>query len=189
MVEEIRRSVTEYQAMPVLEEGRIVFLPSDVDEESAALIKASLLKLFYANRKEDITLLITSDGGDVTPGLSIIDAIHHIQAREGKVIGQVWGHAESMACDVLQVCDLRRASSSSILMVHGGWSDYSGLDIEGMQAEAKVMKNMTDYMLEIYASRTKKPRTYWKTVMKRKNPRYFTSEEALEVGIIDEITE
>lgn len=185
----VRQSVTEYKAIPVLEEGRIVFLPSDVDEESAALVKASLLKLFFSDQKKEITLLITSDGGEVTPGLSIIDSIRHIQARDGQVIGQVWGHAESMACDVLQACDVRRCSRSSILMVHGAWSDFSGLDIEGMRAETKLMARITNFMLDLYTNRTKKPRTYWKTVMGRKNPRYYTAEEALEVGLVDEIVE
>ena len=59
---------------------RIVFLGSEVNDESANRICAELLLLDAEDNARDISLYINSPGGSVTDGLAIYDTMQYVSA-------------------------------------------------------------------------------------------------------------
>src|SRR5712691_11844247 len=58
---------------------RIVFLGTQVDEQSANVIVAQLLHLESENPDTDIRLYVNSPGGDAYAGLAIYDAMQFVK--------------------------------------------------------------------------------------------------------------
>src|SRR5437870_9171431 len=80
---------------------RIVFLGSQVDDQSANLICAQLLLLSAEEPEKDIALYINSPGGSVTAGLAIYDTMQYVP------------------CDVSTVCMGLAASMGQFLLCSG----------------------------------------------------------------------
>ncbi len=80
---------------------RIVFLGSQVDQNSANLICAQLLLLQAEDSDRDIYLYINSPGGSVTDGLAIYDSMQYV------------------SCDVATVCVGLAASMGQFLLCSG----------------------------------------------------------------------
>ncbi|BAY48770.1 ATP-dependent Clp protease proteolytic subunit ClpP [Scytonema sp. HK-05] len=80
---------------------RIVFLKSEVTDETANLIVAQLLFLDADDPERDITLYINSPGGSVTAGMAVYDAMNQIR------------------CDVCTVCVGFAASMGAFLLSSG----------------------------------------------------------------------
>src|SRR5436190_161088 len=80
---------------------RIVFLGSQVEDQSANLICAQLLLLAAEDAEKDISLYINSPGGSVTAGLAIYDTMQYVP------------------CDVSTVCMGLSASMGQFLLCSG----------------------------------------------------------------------
>ena len=80
---------------------RIVFLGTQVDQESANRICAELLLLEAEDPTKDISLYINSPGGSVTDGLAIYDTMQYV------------------ACDVRTICIGMAASMGQFLLCAG----------------------------------------------------------------------
>src|SRR5580698_3952757 len=80
---------------------RIVFLGTQVDQNSANLICAQLLLLEAENPERDISLYVNSPGGSVTDGLAIYDTMQYVK------------------CDVSTICLGLAASMGQFLLCSG----------------------------------------------------------------------
>src|SRR5215475_6878502 len=80
---------------------RIVFLGTQVDQNSANLICAQLLLLEAEDHERDISLYINSPGGSVTDGLAIYDTMQFVR------------------CDVATICVGLAASMGQFLLCAG----------------------------------------------------------------------
>ena len=77
---------------------RIIFLGSDVNDDSANLIIAQLLILEGEDPDKEITLYINSPGGVITAGLAIYDTMQYVRCPVSTVC---LGQAASMAAWLL----------------------------------------------------------------------------------------
>lgn len=150
----------------------------DVDDALAAtMIKG--LRILSAIRPEDpIQIIVNCQGGDTQHGLAIYDAIRMVPSP---VHGTVIGHCYSIAAWILQACDVRRMSHNSSLMIHHGEGSKTQFD-----------KEQDKKCIEILLSRIReKHPNYTETKLDKLllKDTYLFPEEALELGLIDEVVE
>jgi ATP-dependent Clp protease protease subunit len=165
---------------------RIVFLGSQVDQNTANRICAELLLLEAEDRDKDISLYINSPGGSVYDGLAIYDTMQYVN------------------CDVRTICIGMAASMGQFLLCAGALGKRLSLphsrilmhqpSIGGMQGQASDIAIQAEQI--IYMKKTLAERISFHTGQPLERieadsdrDRWFTAQEALEYGFIDAVIE
>ncbi|MBU6495969.1 MAG: ATP-dependent Clp protease proteolytic subunit [Acidobacteria bacterium] len=165
---------------------RIVFLGTQVDQESANRICAELLLLEAEDPERDISLYINSPGGSVTDGLAIYDTMQYV------------------SCDIRTICLGMAASMGQFLLCAGAPGKRFALphsrilmhqpSMGGMQGQASdiaIQAEQIVYLKRMLAERiafhTGQP--VEKIEADSDRDRWFTAEEAREYGFIDAVIE
>jgi ATP-dependent Clp protease protease subunit len=162
---------------------RIIFLTGAVDDNVAASICMQLLFLEAENPKKEISLYINSPGGVVTSGLSIYDTMQFIRCPVSTI---VMGQAASMGSLLLAAGakGLRYALPNSRIMVHQPSGGYQG-QVTDIMIHAKEVESLKRRLNEIYVHHTGRDYKTIEDALERDN--FFTSEKALEFGLIDKV--
>jgi ATP-dependent Clp protease protease subunit len=165
---------------------RIVFLGSEVNDESANRICAELLLLDAEDNSRDISLYINSPGGSVTDGLAIYDTMQYVTADVRTIcVGMAASMGQFLLCSGTP--GKRFSLPSSRILMHqplmGGMQGQAS-DI-AIQAEQIVF--MKRQLAERIAFHTGKP--VEQIVADSDRNRWFTAQEALEYGFIDAVIE
>ena len=168
----------------LIQECDLVYLVGEIDEFLVRLVASALFRLAVHNR-EEITLLISSEGGDVMGALAIADAVRYVRQRGVKVVGRVHGYAASAALLVLLACSERLATPDSVLMAHGMEGSFYIGDVRSIEAEHKLTQDLVRRMATQFARRTNKDVGFWHAILSDSTPVYFLTDEALEIGLID----
>lgn len=182
VLEERQMNVTSLDVFSRLLMDRIIFVKGEVESTMADIITAQLLWLDQQSNKP-INLYINSPGGSVIDGLEIIDSMNFINAS---VSTTCLGMAASMGAVILSCGEKgkRFALPHSRVMIHqvsGGMRGcYSDLRIELEQTE-RCKKDI----YKILASNIGKTYDEIETLCDRNN--WFIGEEAVDLGIVDEI--
>ena len=139
---------------------------------------------------EPVTINISSPGGEVTEGLAMVDML---EAYEGEVTTLGYGLVASIASVVLLAGDKVRMTPNSFLMIHNPWTLAMG-DSAELTATADLLAKMEDKLQNIYISKLEKSgKTSGNLALKVKRwmdaETWFTAQEALDAGFIDEIQE
>ncbi|MFA6466938.1 MAG: ATP-dependent Clp protease proteolytic subunit [Patescibacteria group bacterium] len=92
----------------------IVDLHGNVTGDTFEYVRDCLTSL-AAKDYPDITVWITSDGGNIDAGLNIYDILRNYP---GRVTGLVIGSARSIALVILQACNERQAHTNSTVFLH-----------------------------------------------------------------------
>lgn len=150
----------------------------DLDEVLAARVLKSLHLLHAVSREAPIAILFNNTGGEDTHGLGIYDMIRSLPCE---VHGYIWGNCQSMAVWVLQACDRRLMSKHSTLMIHHGegTKDYWSKHLD--EICAKILLDRIHEKHPAY-SRAKLEKLLDVDT-------YLTAQQALELGLIDEVIE
>jgi ATP-dependent Clp protease protease subunit len=164
---------------------RIIFLGTQVDQTSANLICAQLLLLDAEDHERDISLYINSPGGSVTDGLAIYDTMQYVR------------------CDVATVCLGLAASMGQFLLCAGTRGKRYALphsrilmhqpsgQMQGQAADIAIQAEQIIYLKRMMAERiafhTGQPVERIEADSDR--DRWFTAEEALDYGFIDQVIE
>ena len=164
----------------LLEKG--VILIEDVDEDFLADVIWPFVKLSGDANCGRIRLLINSPGGYVTEMSQLISMIRNSQKP---VIAEIV-RAYSAGFIIASQCHERVAYRGSNFMYHLPWGGAHG-NIEEIDQQTKYLKDMTTYMENLVAERTKigidKLQEY------RHQDWWMGSKEALRLGVIDRIHE
>jgi ATP-dependent Clp protease protease subunit len=165
---------------------RIVFLGSQVDQDTANRICAELLLLEAEDRDKDISLYINSPGGSVTDGLAIYDTMQYVN------------------CDVRTICVGMAASMGQFLLCAGAPGKRFSLphsrilmhqpSMGGMQGQASDIAIQAEQI--VYMKRQLAERIAFHTGQTAEQieadsdrDRWFTAKEALDYGFIDAVIE
>ena len=163
---------------------RIVFLGTQVDQESANRICAELLLLEAEDPTKDISLYINSPGGSVTDGLAIYDTMQYVR------------------CDVRTICIGMAASMGQFLLCAGAKGKRFSLphsrilmhqpSMGGMQGQASdiaIQAEQIVYMKGMLAERIAfhTGQTVERITADSDRDRWFTAQEALSYGFIDAV--
>jgi ATP-dependent Clp protease, protease subunit len=162
---------------------RVVFLGTEVNDETANLVVAQLLHLEAEDPEKDIQLYINSPGGAVYAGLAIYDTIRFIEPDVATIC---CGIAMSMGSLILAggAAGKRQALANSRILIHQPHGGYQGqtTDIAIHAREAQFLRRRIE---EIYAEHTGRSPEQVGEDLER--DRFFTPGEAVEYGLIDRV--
>lgn len=166
---------------------KIIDLPGEVDHDMFKYVREALMRL-VAKDSPDITIIISSKGGDCDMGLNIFDLV---KSYPGKTTGLVYGFANSMGSIILQACDVRLAAKHALLLIHNPRTGYitweEMADVKKLNERRKNLEITRDAIIQVYLNRTTKSRKQIETAMKQ--AKNLSAEESLEFGLIDGIIE
>lgn len=145
--------------------------------------------------KDSLDITLASRGGEVDYGFAIFGRIRQFSKQyEAPVTITGYGPVMSMGAYIIQAGDLRRIAENSTLLLHPSTGGMRG-SIEGAEFELKQRKvweaKYAKDLVERIRKGKKKDITEYDILeamhANGNNGTYFTAEEALEFGLIDEI--
>ncbi len=150
----------------------------------------NLIDTLRESGADHVKVYVSSPGGNVAGGLSIIRAIREAQQAGTRFTGVVRGEAASMGFFILQACDVRKMGPGDVLMAHGITAGMFG-DAKNLDALQKLITVTRQYLTELIVNRAEVEEEekiqWWGEILKDATPVYFTPEEALAEGLVDEI--
>jgi ATP-dependent Clp protease, protease subunit len=160
---------------------RIIFLGTQVDQNSANQICAQFLLLEAEDPERDISLYINTPGGSVTDGLAIYDTMQYVQ------------------CDVATICLGLAASMGQFLLCAGTPGKRYALphsrilmhqpsgQMQGQAADIAIQAEQIVYLKRMMAERIAfhTGQTVERIEADSDRDRWFTAEEARDYGFID----
>ena len=164
---------------------RIIFLGTEVNDESAQRVCSQLLLLAAEDPHADISLYINSPGGSVTAGLAIYDTMRLIPNDVATV---ATGFAASMGQVLLTVGTRgkRYALPNARVMMHQPSAGIGGTTAD-IAIQAENLEHMKGVIERINSERTGQSRETIERDSDR--DRWFTAEQAMEYGMVDAIME
>jgi len=183
VVEQDSRGERAYDIYSRLLKDRIIFLGSPVDDNVANVMIAQLLFLEAEDPGSDISLYLNCPGGLVTSGMAIYDTIQYLKPDVQTIcIGQ----ATSMGAVLLAsgASGKRQALPHARIMIHQMMGGFSG-QAEDIDIQAMEIIRMTDVLNDVLARHT--GHKIKKIAQDTQRDYYFSSQEAKEYGIIDEV--
>jgi ATP-dependent Clp protease protease subunit len=167
-------------------EDSLVYLTGEIDEHTLVdiIIKC---RIVLNNRDEDkaklpINLVIDSFGGCAFSALGIIDYMENLEVPVNTIC-----RGKTMSAGALILASgtgTRYASKRSSIMLHQGMGTTSG-KIGDLKSTADHYTKIDIMIGDILEEYTKKTAKWW--TQETSHDKYFTAQEAMEVGIIDEI--
>jgi ATP-dependent Clp protease protease subunit len=183
VIESNSRGDREYDIYSRLLNQRIVFLGTEIYDETSNLIVAQLLHLESDDPDKDVSLYINSPGGDVYSGLAIYDTMQFIKPDVQTIC---FGVAMSMGSLLLTggAAGKRLALPNSRVLIHQPSAGFEGqaTDIDIHAREVLATRERID---EIFAKHTGKPLEQVHEDMER--DRFFKADEAADYGLIDRV--
>ena len=184
----IDKNGREERAMDIysrLLQDRVVFLGTQVTDESANAIVAQLLYLQSVDPTADVHLYINSPGGSVTAGLAIYDTMQYISCD---VATYCIGQCASMGAVLLTAGapGKRYALPNSRVMIHQPLAGMEGTAEEIMihAKEFRFIKEKINQILLKHSGRTLEE-------IRRDTDRdnFMSAEEARNYGLVDHVVE
>lgn len=133
-----------------------------------------------------LNVRINSGGGDVFDGV----AIHSLLARHsGTVTVYVDGLAASAASFIMLAGDRVIAARNAMIMVHDAMTFTFGAAASHQRA-IDLLAKVSDNIADMYAEKAGEDVTHWRAIMTENGEDgvWYTGQEALEKGLVDEIT-
>ena len=162
---------------------RIIVLGQQVDDAIANQICAQLLLLSAENAEKDIMLYINSPGGSVTAGMAIYDTMQYVECDVSTI---VMGLAASMGQFLLSAGTpgKRYALPHARIMMHQPSAGVGGTESD-IAIQAQLFRRHKQEMAELIAEHTGQPLE--KIIADSDRDRWFTAEEAMEYGFVDQV--
>jgi ATP-dependent protease ClpP protease subunit len=131
----------------------------------------------------NITLNISSLGGDVNHALGIHDAI---KMHPAKVTAKITGFTASSGTIVSMAADDVQMSDNSLFLVHNAWTVSVG-NQHDMREMAEDLERVDNRIINIYEKKSGKTTEEISDLMKEE--KWISAEEAKEFGFIDTVFE
>lgn len=132
---------------------------------------------------KDIYLHINCVGGEVFDGMAIYNTL---KKYKGKVVAYVEGIAASMGSVIPLAADEIIMSENSLYMIHNAWGGAMG-EAKDMRKTATLLDKLSSEIANIYSKKTNLPLSQIEEMMDEET--WFNSEEALQYGFIDRISD
>ena len=164
--------------------SRTVIISQQVNSELSAKVLNQLVLLEQEDPKQGITVFINSPGGEIFSGFAIFDMLKFIECP---ITAVVTGFAASMGSVLSLAADEGRrfAMPQAKIMIHQPMlMGYQGRAAD-CEIQAKEILKTRDHLINLYSEQTGKDYEEIKQAIDRDN--WFTSEEAMEFGLLDRI--
>ena len=196
-------SISDIHTSNIDVENRIIYLQEKEDTSDSPGVDFRMVQNFTKNinilqnqSSDPITVYLQTIGGCWWSGMGVYDVIKLCKCKV-----TIIGYAQicSMGTVIMQAADRRILMPNCVFMCHYGSSEISG-DYLSSQNEARIEKEMTNKMVEIYAEKCHRCGQFFmdredslgkvKTYIKRKmkdGDWYLNADQALDYGFIDKI--
>jgi len=183
ILEERELRVTQLSVFDRLLMDRQLFISGGVDQNMADITQAQLLFLESLDPNRDITFLLSSPGGSVLSGLSIVDTMNYIKPDVACIN---LGMAASMASVILSSSTKGKRSGliSSRVMLHHVSSGTQGT-IDSQRVSLMESEKYNFILFKILSQNCGK--TFEQVHDDCMQDLWLNSQEALDYGLIDEI--
>lgn len=164
---------------------RIIYISGEVNVEMSDYVIRLLLYLDKKAPGKEIKIYINSSpGGQVRPGIGMIDTIRTIKSPVSVV---AIGYVASMASVLLSCGDKgkRFIQKGAQVMIHQVSSGIGRSKNEDIQVMARNTDNLNKYLITLLAENCGK--TYEEVLNDCRTDCWMTAEEAVKYGIVDEI--
>lgn len=162
---------------------RIIFLGAEVTDALANDINAKLLLLDADDHERDISLYINSPGGSVYAGMAIFDTMNFVRCDVATIcIGIAASMGQFLLCAGTQ--GKRSALPHGRILMHQPLGQMQG-KASDIQIHADQMLKTKKQMAELISQLTGQP--VERVEQDSDRDRWFTPQEALEYGMIDQI--
>ncbi|MCJ1321159.1 hypothetical protein MMC15_006503 [Xylographa vitiligo] len=176
-----------YDIFSRLLKERIVCLNGQVDETVSAAIVAQLLFLEADAPSKPISLYINTPGGSVTAGLAIYDTMTYIASPVTTIcVGQAASMGSLLLCGGAK--GKRYALPHSSIMVHQPSGGYFG-QASDIAIHAREILRVREQLNGIYKRHLTKEWSLEEIERLMERDKFMGAQEALEMGIVDEILE
>ena len=183
ILEEREMRMTQMDIFSRLMKDRIIWVAGGIDDNISTVVQAQLLYLENVDSNTDVTLHLDTPGGSVKSGLSMVDMIEYVNYDVATINT---GMCASMGSVLLAAGTKGKRSSLKYSKVmthqvsHGSQGKIEETRIT--QREAEKYNYMLFKKLGEYSGKS------WKEVLNAsRNDKWFTSDEAKEFGLIDEV--
>lgn len=130
---------------------------------------------------QDVTIHLNSEGGSVTDGLSIYNAISQ---HEGEVTIHIDALAASIATVICCAADRVIMNSNAKFMIHRAWTVAMGNCVD-FRKMANIMEMLDGDIAGVYEDRTEIPKDELLAMMDEET--WLNAEEAMSHGFIDAV--
>ena len=162
---------------------RIIWLGTEVRDENANAICAQMMLLAAEDPTRDIWLYVNSPGGSITAGMAIYDTMQYIQPDVATIgIGMAASMGQFLLSSGTQ--GKRYATPHARVMMHQPSGGISGTATD-VRINAQLILHMKTLLAELTAQQTGKSVEQINSDADR--DRWFTADEALEYGFIDQV--
>ncbi|MFM6980925.1 MAG: ATP-dependent Clp protease proteolytic subunit [Micrococcales bacterium] len=162
---------------------RIVWLGSEVSDDSANDICAKILLLAAEDPEKDIYFYINSPGGSITAGMAIYDTMQYVP---NDIVTVGIGMCASMGQFLLSsgTKGKRYATPNTRVLLHQPHGGFGGTASD-IQTQAELILSMKRQLASLTAEQTGK--TVEQIMQDGDRDRWFTADEALAYGFIDHV--
>ena len=183
ILEERQLNVTQMDVFSRLMMDRIIFLGTQVSDQSANIIQAQLLYLDSIDPEKDISIYINSPGGSVYAGLGIYDTMQYVSSDVSTICT---GMAASMAAVLLVAGQhgKRFALPHSRVMIHQPMGGIQG-QASDIEITAREIQKLKHELYTIIADHSGQP--FEKVERDSDRDYWMTAEEAKNYGMIDQV--
>lgn len=161
-------------------EGNEVKLYGTIWKGDGQFIIAQISSLL-AKENSNVNIHLHTDGGNVFDGNLIYNAIANAKAN---VTIQIDGLAASMGAIIMLASKTIKIAENAFIMIHAPSGDQRG-NAKEFENTAKLLRSLEANFIKILSSRSKQTDDEIKDLMNGDN--WFSAEEALKAGLVDEI--
>jgi|SRR6056297_850433 len=183
VVEKTPQGERSYDIYSRLLKERIIFLGTEIDDQTANIIIAQLLFLEANEPEKDIFIYINSPGGSVSSTIAIYDTIQYIKSDVSTIC---IGMAASGAALILASGAKGKRSSlpNSRIMLHQPLGGAQG-QVSDIEIQTKELLRIKKKINEILTYHTNQP---LERIEKDTDRDFFmTGDEAKTYGVVDEV--
>ncbi|MDB5056729.1 MAG: Endopeptidase Clp [Chloroflexi bacterium] len=183
VVESTNRGERAYDIFSRMLKDRIIFITTPIEPQMASIVVAQLLFLQSEDAERDISMYISSPGGQVTAGLAIYDTMQQIKPD---VSTYCMGMCASMASILLAAGakGKRFALPNAEVMIHQGSAGFQGATPD-IEVQSRWIIRSVRRLTQILAHHT--GQTYDRVEKDTQRDFFMTAAEAKEYGIVDEV--
>ena len=183
ILEERQLNITQMDVFSRLMMDRIIFLGTQVSDQSANIIQAQMLYLDSVDPDKDISLYINSPGGSVYAGLGIYDTMQYVNSDVSTICT---GMAASMAAVLLVAGEKgkRYALPHSRVMIHQPLGGIQG-QASDIEITAREILKLKDELYRIISDHS--GMSFEKVAADSDRDYWMIAAEAKEYGMIDKI--
>lgn len=184
VIEQTPRGERQHDIFSALHADRIVFLGTEIDDETANLAIAQILHLEKESYDAPIHLYINSVGGSVTGGLAIYDVMQFVRCP---VRTYCLGLAASISAVILAGGDKgnRFILPNGEVMIHQPWVSGMGGQATDIEIHTRQLLRDRERLNQILAERSGQPIERIRQDTERDH--FLQAEEAVAYGLVDRV--